>query len=149
MNNLENDTILLLNEGKLSENQLEKIFALKAIKANTRILDNVLYFEKLVYVLNGIKPNVWSFEPVTILHLCKAFEFLLKEYPDRTWGREVTEYIAHIAFEEGWHTLPTQLSFAQNALNALGNDVTLDEEQIELQKLKHQAVGMYLAEVAT
>jgi hypothetical protein len=147
MQDLDNESIIIISNGKLSEIELEKIFALKAIKANTRILDNVLYFEKLVYVLNGIKPNVWSFEPVTVLHLCKAFEFLHKEFPKRTWNREVLEYIAHIAFEEGWHTLPTQLAFAQNALNILGNGVTLDEEQIELQKLKHQAVGMYLQEV--
>jgi hypothetical protein len=144
MHNWDNEAILLVNENKLSETELETLFALKALKAHPEILDSVLYFEKLVYVLNKLKPNTWSFEPVSILHLCKAFVFFHKEYPDKVWDREIVEYIAHIAYDEGWMTLPSNLIFAQNSLDLLGNRVTLDEEQLELQKLKHQAVEMYL-----
>jgi hypothetical protein len=144
MHNWDNEAILLVNENKLDETELETLFALKALKANPEILNNVLYFEKLVYVLNKLKPNTWSFEPVSILHLCKAFAFFHKEYPDKVWDREIVEYISSIAYDEGWVTLPAGLIFAQNSLDLLGNRVTLDEEQLELQKLKHQAVEMYL-----
>lgn len=146
MKHLDNETILLINE-KLNESQLERIFALKALKENPLILDNVFTFEKLVYVLNDIKPNVDFFEPPTILHIAKAIKFLLEEYPDHKWHFEINQYIAHIAHEEGWVILPTVLSFVQEALTELqkNKEIELDAEQLKIQELKHKAVEKYLS----
>lgn len=145
MNNLDNETILLINNEKLNENQLEKLFALKALKENPSILDNVFSFEKLVYVLNDIKPNIDFFEPPTILHIAKAIKFLSEQYPDHQWHFEINQYIAHIAHEEGWVSLPAILSFAQDALKELHKNTEFDEEQLKIQNLKHKAVEKYLS----
>jgi hypothetical protein len=140
MNNLENDTIVLLNDGRLYENQLEKIFALQALKSNPGILGNVFTFEKLVYVLNGFKPNIDILEPSTILHIAKAVKLL----GEQNWHREVKKYIAEIAFEEGWCQLPDILKFAQDELDEISNEVKLDIDQQKMQDLKHKAVERYL-----
>ena len=140
MNNLENDTIILLNEGRLNENQLEKIFALRALKSNPGILGNIFTFEKLVYVLNGFKPNVDILEPSTILHITKAVKLL----GEQNWHREVKKYIAVLAFEEGWVKLPDILKFAQDDLDEISNKVELDEDQAKVQHLKHLAVERYI-----
>jgi hypothetical protein len=136
-----NDTAVLINDGKLSEIQLEKIFALKALKSNPGLLGNVFSFEKLVYVLNGVKPNVDIFDPPTILHIAKALHILgIKE----EWHTEIKKYIAHLAKEEGWVYLPKVLDFAQPELDEISHSVELDEEQKAIQKLKHQAIEKYL-----
>jgi hypothetical protein len=144
MQNLDNESILLISEGKYSEQELEKIFALKALKENPGILGNAFTFEKLVYVLNGLKPNVMMLEPPTILHIAKAIKFLQNEFLDHKWHPEIKQYIAHVAYEEGWFTLPEILLFAQNELNSLHQNIELDEEQKEIQKLKHLAIEKYL-----
>ena len=137
---MENDTIVLINNNRLSENQLEKIFALRALKANPELLENVFSFEKLVYVLNGDKPNITMFDPPTILHIAKAIKIL----GECTYHPEIEKYIAALAFEEGWVKLPEVLSFAQDDLDELLNDVELDEDQLAMQNLKHKAVLKYL-----
>lgn len=141
---MDNDTILLLNETK-SEQELEFLFALKALKANPSLLENAFTFEKLVYVLNKQKPNVTHLEPPNILMIAKAIDFLKKDDPDIEFHREIAMYIACIAHEEGWIKLPEILSFADSQLALLTVEHELDEEQKALQDLKHKAVKMYLA----
>lgn len=141
---MDNESVVLINE-KLTELQLEKLFALKALRENPGILGNVFSFEKLVYVLNGCKPNVDVLEPPTILHVAKAIQFLNKNYSDNLdWHTEIKKYIACIAHDEGWHTLPEILNFAQNDLDELQKNVELDAEQQKFQELKHKAVKEYL-----
>ena len=137
---MDNETILLINDNKLTEIQLERIFALKALNENPGILENVFTFEKLVYVMNGLKPNVVMFDPPTILHIAKAVRALdLKDL-----NSEIKKFIAHLAFEEGWFDLPGVLSFAQPELDEISNRIVLDEDQKVMQKLKHKAVEKYL-----
>jgi hypothetical protein len=143
---MDNETIVLINDNKLSEQELEKVFALKALQENPGILGNVFAFEKLCYVLNNLKPNTTALQPPTILHLAKAIQFLQKEYPEHHWHREVKEYIAQIALDEGWYLLPSILNFAQKELDAISyKKEELDEDQKKLQELKHLAVNKYLA----
>lgn len=137
---MDNETIILINDGKLSETQLERVFALRALKANPGLLGNVFSFEKLVYVLNGVKPNVEIFDPPTILHIAKA----VRSLGEQEWHTEVKKYIAHLAKDEGWVYLPEVLSFAQPELNEISHSVELDEEQKQVQNMKHQAVEKYL-----
>lgn len=137
---MDNETAVLINDGKLNENQLEKIFALKATKANPGLLGNVFAFEKLVYVLNDLKPNVDIFDPPTILHIAKAIHLL----GEQDWHIEVKKYIAHLAKEEGWVYLPEVLSFAQPELDEISHSVELDEDQQAVQNMKHHAVRKYL-----
>jgi hypothetical protein len=137
---MENDTIVLINDGKLTETQLERIFALRALKNNPEILENVFTFEKLVYVMNGLKPNVDIFDPPTILHIAKAVHEL--HLTDLNF--EIRMFIAHIAFDEGWVTLPKVLSFAQPELDELSNEIELDEDQQAMQNMKHKAIEKYL-----
>lgn len=146
---MDNETIILINDGKLSENQLEKTFALKALLNNPGILGNIFSFEKLVYVLNNMKPNVETFEPPTILHIAKAIQHLNLHYfhdldIDKNWHPEIKRYIAYLAQEEGWVYLPEILKFAQEDLNEISHAVELDEEQKQVQELKHKAVQKYL-----
>ncbi len=141
MLNHDNETLLLINE-KLSEIQLERVFALKALSVNPEILDNPVVFEKMVYVLNEIKPNFEAFNPPTTLQVAKAASML----GSRTWHPDIVKYIAHIAHEEGWVEMPSILSFANEELKSLhAGDYTLDEDQQKVQYLKHKAVELYLA----
>ena len=141
MFDMDNETIVLINEGKYTELELEKIFALKALKANPTILDNPISFEKLCSVLNDIKPNMETFEPASVLMLAKALS-IIKEHE---WNNEIIQYIAHVAHGEGWLDLPKELKFAEPALKALQIDIEeLDEDALKLQELKHKAVERYL-----
>jgi len=137
-----NDTMVILNNEKLLETQLEKIFALKALKENPGILGNVFSFEKLVYVINGQKPNVDALELCSILMIAKAIKILGLEHYD--WHSEVKKYIAAIAHDEGWVDLPEILKFAQPELSELHKHTELNEDQTKMQELKHQAVEKYL-----
>jgi hypothetical protein len=139
MLNTDNETLVLINE-KLSEVQLEKIFMTKALQARPESLDNPIIFEKIVYVLNGLKSNSEAFHPPTILHLAKAAQLI----GNRVWSHEIVQYIAHIAHEEGWVDMPEVLLFANDALHALHASHELDEDQKRVQLLKHRAVTLYL-----
>jgi len=141
MDDLDNETIVLLSGDRATELELERHFALKALRHNPGILSNVTTFEKLCFVLNDIKPNMETFEPPCILVVAKALHELEK-HPE--WNNEIVQFIAHIAHEEGWHTLPEILKFAQAALEDLQEDCELDEEQQKIQSLKHLAVKKYL-----
>jgi hypothetical protein len=141
MDEVENETIVLINEGRLSELELEKAFALNALKHNPGILSNPITFEKLCFVLNDIKPNMETFEPPSILVVAKAVKEL--GY-DKEWSNEIKYFIAFLAMEEGWVHLPSILEFAQEALNDIQEEIELDEEQIQIQELKHKAIKMYL-----
>jgi hypothetical protein len=145
MLNIDNETIILVDEGKRSESELEKIFALKALRQNPGILGNAFTFEKLCYVLNDLKPDINTFEPPTILHICKAIQFLEKQYPNFNWHPEIKEYIAQIGLDEGWYLLPSVLNFAQKELDAISyKKEELNEDQKKMQELKHLAVKKYL-----
>jgi len=141
MDDLDNETIVLISGDRATELELEKHFALKALRHNPGILSNVTTFEKLCFVLNDIKPNMETFEPPCILVITKALHELEK-HPE--WNNEIKQFIALIAMEEGWCKLPGILSFAQEALDDLQEDCELDEEQNKVQTLKHMAVKRYL-----
>ena len=113
---------------------------MKAIHANPGLLDNAFVFEKICYALNHTKPNVEYFEPASILQIAKA----ISKLPLHTWNNEIKQYVAHIARQEGWVTLPKILLFAQHDLEMLSSSVELDEDQKKVQQLKHLAVEKYL-----
>lgn len=143
---MDNETIVLINNNKIPEIELEKYFALKALKENPGILGNFFTFEKLVYVLNNIKPNVDVWEPPSILMVAKAINELNKlgQLPQQ-WESEVKEYISQLAYNEGWISLPEILGFAQNELdNIQPEKLDLTEQMKQLQELKHLAVREYL-----
>lgn len=145
MHDFDNETILLLNEGKYSELDLEKMFALKAFNGNRTLFEsNWFAFEKLCNVLNDIKPNVNIMEPITLLQAAKAIKEIKKYCKDFNPEQEIRQYIANIAHEEGWYKLPEVLNFAQSELNMLQQNIELDEEQKKIQQLKHIAVEKYL-----
>ena len=140
---MDNETIVLIDDGKTPEAKLERLFALKAIKHNPELLDNPMVFEKLCFVFNDIKPNMESFEPPCILVIAKAMQILGQI--KTSWNNEITQYVAHIAQEENWVRLPDILIFAQEALEDLQSDYgILDEDQKLMQSLKHNAVKHYL-----
>lgn len=139
MDDIDNETIVLLNDGRLSELELEKQFALNALQHNPGILSNPITFEKLCFVLNDIKPNMETFEPPCILVIAKALKHLKHD-----WNNEIIQYIAHIAHEEGWHRLPDNLKFAEEALKELQEEIELEQDEERMQELKHIAVKKYL-----
>jgi hypothetical protein len=152
MEKVANESIMLINgesEEGLSELALEHHFALKALEENPGILGNYLTFEKLVYVLNGMKPVVDVWEPPTILMIAKAIKYLQKiEQLPNEWHGEVVEYIAQIAHEEGWVDMPEVLQFAQKELKALQpQELDLDEEAKKNQAMKHEPVIQYLSTI--
>lgn len=141
---LDNETIVLIND-KYSEEELEHLFAVKALNANPSIIENIFVFEKLCYVLNGLKSNVDTFEPPSLLQISKAVKFINEKFDnDMLYNREVHEYIAHVAHDEGWYKLPDILLFAQPELDDLHKNHELDNDMMEIQKLKHLAVSKYL-----
>lgn len=144
-NDLDNETILLFNNNELSEDKLEKIFALKALNENKSLFENNWFaFEKLSNVLNDIKPNINILEPISILQASKAIKILTSKF-EFSPGQEVRQYIAYIAHEEGWTKLPDILNLCQNELDLLQpQNIELDDEQMKIQNLKHMAVKKYL-----
>ena len=147
----DNETIAFIANGRFEEGKLEKMFALKAFKSNPYILENAFIFEKFVYACNELKSSAESFEPASILQICKAIDIVKKERPHFLWNNEVIWYIAHIAHNEGWVApLPDILSFVNSALKELERfQGELTPEQQKMQELKHLAVKMYLTDAET
>ena len=147
----DNDTFLLENDGKLTESELEEIFVFKALGQNPGILGHTHSFMKVMEVLNGTKPNVDYFEPISILCIAKGIKILnskLHEYmQNHAWHPEIKLLISCIAHDEGWIKLPDILSFAQNELDELQEEFEIDEEINKLQELKHWAIQKYLQEI--
>ena len=143
---MDNESVVLINNNDLSELKLERYFALKALQANPGILENFHTFGMLVYVLNDLKPNPDVWEPPTSLMICKAVDFLNKNF-NPSYSREVIEYIAFIFHNEGWVDMPEVINFAASELKALQpQDLELSEEAKEIQHFKHMAVKEYLGE---
>ena len=140
LQDFDNETLYLELHKTKSEQELEKLFALKALKDNPLILENVLSFEKLCYALNHIKGNFNAFEPASLLMIAKT----IKDINHKDFNNEIKQYIAHIAWSEGWINLPEILSFSQNELDSLNNKHELDEEQKQIQAMKHNALDQYL-----
>lgn len=140
---MDNETAVIINNEKRSEADLEKYFALKALRDNPAILENVLSFQNLAYVLCGLKPNVDAWEPSNILILTKAAKEL-KRLGYEVYNNEIKQYIAHIGHSEGWLVLPDDLLFAQDALKDLQMHDSIDDDQAAIQRLKHKAVDKFL-----
>ncbi len=139
----DNETILLNNQDK-SEQDLEELFAVKAIKHNPSILENPFSFEKVCYALNHRKPTFDYYEPASVLMMAKAIKILKDIVPNHNYDYEIRNYIAIHAHDEGWVELPEILSFANKELQDLNVKVELDEEMKQMQKMKHDAVSEYL-----
>jgi len=144
---MDNETIVLINE-TMNEGQLEKLFALKALKQNPGILGNIHTFSKLMEVLNNVKPSVDLFEPINLLCIAKGVKEL--NLPkDFDWHDEIRWYTSNIAHEEGFLQLPEILNFAQDQLDELNNYFDyneLNEDQKKIQEMKHLAIKKYLSE---
>ena len=150
---MDNETVVLINhesKNPISELELEKYFAVKALNENPGILGNAFTFGLLCHVLNNIKPDTNTWEPPTVLMFAKAVDFLNKKmFVDKPhiWHPEICEYIAQISHAEGWVKLPEVLEFAQKELNNLQpKEVMLDDDGKENQKKKMDACYTYLLE---
>ena len=82
----------------MSENELEKLFALKALKNNSGILDNVHTFSKLMEVFNNLKPTVNSFEPINLLVIAKGIKTLGPQ--EHEWHPEIKKYINYRLYKD-------------------------------------------------
>ena len=146
MLDLQNETIAYQNS-KLTESELEELFAIKAVINNHGILDNPFLFEKICHAVNHQHNNFDTVSPATILMIAKAVKIIQGHIKNVTWNNEIKWYIACEAFEEGWIKLPVVLSFAQPELDKLACKYTDHTEEVnQLQKLKHDAVEKYLQE---
>jgi hypothetical protein len=138
----DNETIIL-NNPDLSDEELEELFALKALHHNYDVITNVMAFEKFVFAVNGIIPN---FERVDIPNLLmvasalkKAERVLQRQLKFEEPNEHTTKvYIAHIAHEDGFVIMPRCLSFAQEELNKIthGGHIFADITNDFLEKTK-------------
>ena len=163
LNSLDNDTIALEYADKLSREELEKLFAIKAVVSNPSIVNNVMVFEKLCLALNGVIPSFEHVEMPNTLMVCGALKVLKDNDIDiKNLSETVKKYIACIAFDDGFVVLPEIAKFAQSFLDRLVSDfakelfqeVTLeilntkqpwdDEDPISNHCAKIQAVNLYL-----
>jgi hypothetical protein len=120
----DNETIILNNPDLLDE-ELEKVFAIKALINNPNaVLQNIMAFEKFCFAVNGIIPNPEAVDIPNILMVAYAVKkaeevlhtkLLFEEPADHT----TIVYIANIAFYDGWVLLPPILNFAQHQLDKL------------------------------
>jgi hypothetical protein len=141
---MDNETILLALPDR-GEGDLERVFVEKAIRERpAAVLSNALAFEKAVYVFNGLKPDFGTFEPLNTLCNAKGVNEILKIVPEWEFNREIAQYLAYIAWGEGWVEMPSVLSFAQRNLDQIGEKRNLTDEEESLQTLKHEAVNKYL-----
>ena len=121
---MDNETIILLNPD-MSDEDLEELFAIKALIINPNaILQNCMAFEKFVFAVNKIIPNVDAVDIPNVLMIAYAVKkaeevlkrkLLFEEPADHT----TIVYVANICWDEGWVILPNILHFAQHQLDKL------------------------------
>lgn len=127
MLDLDNETIIL-NNPDASDEELEKIFAIKALVGNPAgVLQNVMGWEKFCFAVNNIIPNPEAVDIPNVLMIAHAVQEAEQVLNKKLLFNEPTEhmtivYIATVAFDEGWVILPRILNFAQNELNKLTSD---------------------------
>lgn len=120
----DNETIIL-NNPNLSSEELEELFAIKALVVNPNaVLQNVMGFEKFCFAVNGIIPNVEVVDIPNLLMVAYAVQKSEQVLKRKLVLIEPADhmticYIANIAWDEGWVVLPSILSFAQKELNKL------------------------------
>jgi hypothetical protein len=120
----DNETIIL-NNPDLSDEELEKVFAIKALIHNRNaVLQNVMAWEKFCFAVNDIIPDPEAVDIPNVLMVAyavkKAEEVLhTKLLFEEPADHSTIVYIANIAFYDGWVLLPTILSFAQHQLDKL------------------------------
>jgi hypothetical protein len=123
----DNET-LILNHSEMSDQDLEELFAMKALLVNPNgILQSVPGFEKFCFAVNGFIPNPETVDIPNVLMIAHAVDkaekalnrkLLFTEPADHT----VIVYIAHILYDEGWIIAPKILHFAQVQLDKLTSD---------------------------
>lgn len=159
----DNETILLEMWGKGSREDLEKLFAMKAVIGNPDIVNNVMVFEKLAIALDGQIPSFEHVEYPTALQVINAVVRLRKSkiVPE---SEMVKKYIACVLFDDGFVIAPKPVAFVQKQLDALVSDhakelfggLTADDlvghhgddefDPIVFQAQKHRAVKLMFGE---
>jgi len=122
MLHLDNDTIALMNDGKLSRYELEELYALKALMANPGMAKNVMIFEKLCLALSGSIPDMEAVERPEFYEAAIAVQKLLKNgiiEKVEDLGEQVLKYLAILAVEDGWPVMPDWLSGVRPYLSDL------------------------------
>ena len=123
MHNLDNETIYLEFRDKMSREELEELFASKAISQNPGMANNVMVFEKLCLALNGVIPSFDHVEEPSMTMVCGALVKMKKLGIDVTLLSEtVKKYIACVGYNDGFVILPRIASFSQSFLDRLTSD---------------------------
>lgn len=122
MLDLDNDALALEYADKLSREELEELYAIKACTGNPGIVQNVMVFEKLCLALSGSIPDMESVEKPDAEEAFIAVHKLLKNKIINhisDLGESVLTYIAILCIEDGWVVLPPWLEAVQQYLNLL------------------------------
>ena len=123
MLNLDNETIYLEQRDKMTREELEEVFASKAVAGNPDIVNNVMVFEKLCLALNGVIPSFEHVEEPSLTMVCGAIKKMRQIGVDTTiLSEQVKKYIACVAFHDGFVVLPRIIHFAQSFLDKLTSD---------------------------
>lgn len=115
-----------MNDGKLTRQELEELFALKACLERPEIVKNVMVFEKVIFALSGSIPDFESMAQPDVDEAIVAIWKLLKNEiikTDADLGEICLRYVAHLCVIDGWAKLPLWLSSVQRYLDDMLPDL--------------------------
>lgn len=100
----------------ISENNWNKIRAVRVINSNSACWHEWHVFEKIIQALNNNVPRFDIAQRCTVAQLMAGVD-ILNAIDKRTFGDDIEKYVAASAVEEGLTYLPEPLDFAQGALS--------------------------------
>jgi len=133
----------------LTQMEKQKVLAIKVIHNNRCAFEDMDVFENIVFVLNGIDPNVTIMEGSTPEFIWKALDTIRQIHPKIEFAEEVKEYIKSIFLDQGYKVFPPKSGIDSPLLEqvedrALHGPFPLEEDDIGIQALRYLKTMEYI-----
>jgi len=126
---LEPETLIQLFPD-LSENDRVKILATKVALQTNAPYEDMDVFENLVYILNGLNPDINKTELATPQMIWNAIEDLKKIKKDLKFSYEVLMYIKYIFNDNGYYFYPEKIGLDNPILSKI-KEIAKSEKQLK------------------
>lgn len=129
---------------ELSSDDIEKILATKVAFQTNAPFEDMDIFENLVYVLNGVKPDVTKMEGCTPKMVWDAIFEIKKIRKEFEFAHEVLMYIKYIFTSNGYYFYPENIGLENKHMelikNRLKEKTPLEENFIDIQATKYKEI---------
>lgn len=113
----------------ITEENLEKLFALQVMHSNDLFWTDESVFEKICLALTGMSPDFHLRQDLNIAQITKAV-YLACFVKQQEYSYEVKVHIAARAHMEGYLVLPNELKFAQEPLDKMQPECSILTDQV-------------------